>query len=356
MRSLLIILLALGLAAQLPACSGDLSQPAPAAMSLRAAPAAESEFEISTVPSTTDASRKTGSSGYSRNKSTIEPKFFREDPIFPDEVLEPLFMVVEASDDCVRPRHLLRKFTRRYVADNYPVMDAAMNGRLQAEYARDPSLDLGQTIPEEYLNPLMWSITMHCHELLDWLVDHDILDGDWNARLLHPGSTALMAEALRVDNSYALTVLLANGHDPNTIDDHSSPMLDYALSAEAVEVLIAGGAEPNPEGGMTPLDVAARSGRAEVVEALYSLTDYPSTAIYQVIKEARARTYWRQPIESLIGVLQTLKRLGADIDYPRFEEVPGVPKSANSPIDFARQISGELDPAVIAFLEDWAAE
>lgn len=358
-RAILAIVIGLAMAS---GCSSEISNSDASARTPPTVAHAEPEVssETSTIPSANMAPSPSAEADANRDAQAAESPDVtarRRDPFFPDEVHEPLIMVVEASDDCVRPRHTLRRFTREYVANHFPVVDLAIRGLLPTAYAQDPTLDLEETIPEEALNPLLWSITMHCHDLLDWLVTMGMLEGEWNARLSYPGTGVLMIEALRVDNTHAVTVLLAHGHDPNASDHHEYPALHYANSAEAVEALITGGADPNPENDVRPIVVAARTGRPQVVEALYPLTDNPSTAIYDVIKEADARGSWRQPIEPLIEVLKTLKRLGADIHVQRPEEVYGAPADAANPIDFAREYGGgRLDPRIMMFLEDWAGE
>lgn len=249
-------------------------------------------------------------------------------------------MHVVASDDCRRSEHILYYFNRSHIIRNYPAVAAAIDGRLQDAYTEDPTLDLDEFIPEEHLNPLIWAIRMHCHELFDWLVDHGVLEGEWHrSQLVDPYPGGVLIEALNVDNNHALPVLLEAGHNPNW-DGGGFAMLDYARSAEAAELLLAAGADPNRELIDRPIDGAAAGGRAEVVKILYPLTDNPSTAIYHATSESQ------------IEVLKLLRDLGADIGYPLPQDHGGITPGTTA-VDLARKRS---DPAVIAFVEDWASD
>jgi len=277
--------------------------------------------------------------------------------------------VVESSEDCVRPRKQLSLPPGEF-ADRYPVIQLAIEGRLQEAHAQDPTLDLEESVSDDILSPLVWALEMHCHELFDWLVDRDILEGDWMERFRYPGKAFWLVSALEYDNVHAVKVLLERGHDANALDGHGDttrdgagwPMLYFARSAEAVQLLLDAGADPNRD-RFRAIDWFARNGDADIVELLYSLTDNPSTAIFQAIRRS-AFSEWYTPeehtyyVEKSLEVLRTLRSLGADINFPRpVQEGSDLMPEVTSAVDFAREWGSRgFDPAVIAFLEDWAAE
>lgn len=272
---------------------------------------------------------------------------------------------VESSEDCLRPTYSFFEFTSDEISADYPVIQLAIEGRLQEAYERDSTLDLEEALPFELLTPLVWSINMHCYGLFDWLVDKGVLEGNWNERLLYPGAGFLLSRALWYQNNHALSVLLDHGHDPHGLDPNASdtetegenwPKLWEARNVEAAQLLLDAGADPDLDYWRTKaIDVQAERGNAEIVELLFQLSENPSTAIFHAIDASR---HYYDPssstpdVEAQLEVLKTLKRLGADIDHPKPDTVGY--RQLRSASEYAR--SGDIDPAVIEFIEKWAAE
>lgn len=284
------------------------------------------------------------------------PSFMRIDQTPPD-------MIIEASDECLRRQYALSEITASQLLENYPVMAMVVNGTIQAAYGADTTLNLIEYIPEENLSPVLWAVRMRCHDLLDWLQDRNALGNPQDPSGSDRASSRAVRDALYLDNTYALALLLESGYDATAPAYDGFPLLHHALSSEAVEILTAAGADPNGQVWIArPIDVAARTGRPEVVRALYPLTENPSTAIYFALMEATARSNWQgeigqEDIGPTLDVLKTLRKRGADINYPRPAELGGAPPEVTSAVDFARyQIDQGMDPTFLAFIEDWASE